>query len=105
MSQEKNKDAKWGFECPSCGISFEERLTELEKRLEDAGYENSNNQRKRIKVGDCTIYPPFSLLIKCYSPFDYPREEPIFYAFSTNEARNKIKKLISELQEVLRALE
>lgn len=38
MSQEKNQDAKWGFECPSCGLFFEEKLEMLKERRDTGGY-------------------------------------------------------------------
>lgn len=38
MSQEQNQDAKWGFECPSCGLFFEEKLEMLKERRDVGGY-------------------------------------------------------------------
>lgn len=38
MSQEQNQDAKWGFECPSCGLFFEEKPEMLKERRDAGGY-------------------------------------------------------------------
>lgn len=38
MNQEQKQDAKWGFECPSCGLFFEEKLEMLKERRDASGY-------------------------------------------------------------------
>lgn len=38
MNQELNIDAKLGFECPSCGLVFEEKLNTCKERRDESGY-------------------------------------------------------------------
>lgn len=37
MNQEQKQDAKWGFECPSCGLFFEEKPEMLKERRDARG--------------------------------------------------------------------
>lgn len=37
MNQEQKQDAKWGFECPSCGLFLEEKPEMLKERRDVSG--------------------------------------------------------------------